>query len=203
MRQATVLLILTLAISLGAIVNLGDEYIGPTPMGQFRKTYDRRENSTPYFYSNTSYHYYYDEEIPDRLTLIQSCHDNIDFTTFSKLIYEYHDFADYRQVIENEYFKGWENYWEEDGYVLQYTTTYTYNLQDKLLERETVSFEEDGTESGTQRFVYGYDEKGNVVLMEIYQSWTDAEPYEATTYDYDAPKPANSLADGKGWKHGV
>jgi len=155
-------------------------------MGQFRKTYDRRENSTPYFYSNTSYHYYYDEEIPDRLTLIQSCHDNIDFTTFSKLIYEYHDFADYRQVIENEYFKGWENYWEEDGYVLQYTTTYTYNLQDKLLERETVSFEEDGTESGTQRFVYGYDEKGNVVLMEIYQSWTDAEPYEATTYDYDA-----------------
>lgn len=187
MKKVAILLFLTLAISLGAIVNIGDEYIGSAPMGQFRKTYDCRANSTPYFYSDTTYHYYYDEDIPDRLTLIQSCHDNIDFTTYSKLMYEYHDFDDYRQVIENDYFKSWEHYWEEDGYVLQSVTTYTYDLQDKLLEQETVSFEEDGTESGTQRLVYEYDENGNVVLIAIYQSWTsETVPCEITTYYYDA-----------------
>ncbi len=187
MKRVTMLLLLTLTVSLSAIVNLGDEYIGPEPMGQFRKTYYCSGSSCMYYYEDTTFHYYYDEVIPNRLTLIQSCHDNIDFTTYSKQIYEYQDFDDYRKVIESYYYKDWDYYWEEGGYVLQYITTYTYNLQDKLLEQKTAYYESDGTEDGIRRTVYGYDDNGNLALVVTYHSGTsETAPSETATYDYDA-----------------
>ena len=77
MRKATLLLFLTLAISLGAIVNLGDEYIGSTPMGQFRKTgetvsyRDCYGGDGDHDYSRYTY-YYYNEFYPTRLDSIHS-----------------------------------------------------------------------------------------------------------------------------------
>jgi len=181
MKQSAFLLLLTLAISLGAIVNIGDEYIGSTPMGPFRKTLET------YSYIGQDYDvvsricYHYDVDDPVRLVKIVYTFDEPD-GGHTETVYEYLEFDDYRQKIESIYV--FDDQWNQypDGYLLEIQTTYKYDLQDKLLERIMEYYRD----SCSERTVYEYDDRGNLVQETTYVSlYSDTVPYQAITSGYD------------------
>ncbi len=187
MKQALILLLLTLAISLGAIVNLGDEYIGLTPMGQFRKL-SQSQSSHNYdgpSYGSTSY-YYYNEFIPTRLDsiLTYSTGDFDDYGT--NLYYEYAEFDGYHQVTETCY--RWH---VGQGCSLLYVCVYKYDHQDRILEyHRTANYQN----INVNRILYSYDERGNLVLQAEYKTnVSETIPYRVTTTQYDAQNRAVNI----------
>ncbi|MGI6198420.1 MAG: T9SS type A sorting domain-containing protein [Candidatus Cloacimonadaceae bacterium] len=187
MKRVTMLLLLTLAVSLSAIVNLGDEYIGPEPMGPFRKV--SQYYSIWEGYSAGSYtSYFYDEAIPDRLIRIESNSSAFEGGAYSKIYYEYLEFEDHREMVESYYLNWWDGWGEgSDGYELQYVKTYTYDPQDKLLEYIKVI-----PGHGTERCYLGYDDNGNLIIEATYQSWvSETELARVITYGYDAQNRRN------------
>ncbi|MGI6198421.1 MAG: T9SS type A sorting domain-containing protein [Candidatus Cloacimonadaceae bacterium] len=187
MKRVTMLLLLTLAVSLSAIVNLGDEYIGSTPMGPFRKTKQSDSNWSGYATGSADY-FFYDEENPTRLIRIERSYSYPDGSSYSKVYFEYLEFDDHREMVES-YYLNWQDDWGEgtDGYELQYTKTYTYDLQDKLLEYNRVSLN-----YGNERCLYGYDDNDNLVTETLYRSYeSETEPARVITYGYDVQNRLN------------
>jgi len=181
MKHATVLLLLTLTVSLSAIVNIYDEYIGPGPMGQYRKTFERHMGNQ----TDTIEHFFYDDAHPDRLSWRDELYYYPLGEDYSKTFYEYQEFDDHRKVIENEYF-GYYDYSSPpnpsiDGFDHLYVRTSTYDLQGKILEYTNLNVPINRTE----RTVYEYDDSGNLISQASY--WNNSPtPHALTTYQYDA-----------------
>jgi len=176
------MLLLAIAISLGAIVNIGDEYIGSTPMGEFRKI------SKGSFRGMTESHtnYYYDEDIPTRLIRVESSYSNPEYHEheLKKWLYQYQELDDHREMIVSYYLDCWDA-WNEgySGYEHINESTYIYDLQDKLLEYISVSV----TSGNADRTIYEYDDSGNLIQESLYRNWSEGtEPTRVITYAYDA-----------------
>jgi hypothetical protein len=185
MKKFAILLFLTLAIGLSAIVNIGDEYIGSTPMGSYRKTYCGHTRGCAEhddLWDRT--YYYYDESVPARLTRVEhEYYDYLENMSYdSKLIYEYLEGDDCYQKVESHYCRyAWNP--DPETFDLHAQRTYTYNLQDKLIEFYKISFYEDYSE----RTEYTYDANGNLVGELTYNSsYGETEPYRSAVYHYDS-----------------
>ncbi|MGI6198422.1 MAG: T9SS type A sorting domain-containing protein [Candidatus Cloacimonadaceae bacterium] len=185
MKQALILLLLTLAISLGAIVNLGDEYIGSTPMGQFRKTgetvsyRDYYGGDGDHDYTHYTY-YYYNEFYPTRLDSIHSTTLNAVGGSGSKRYYEYTEFEDYYLVTETVYSQC--NYPEPSDFQLASVCNYKYDYQDRILEYHLTM----GGHGSVNRILYAYDANGNLLLKAEYNTLqSNTIPCRVTTWKYD------------------
>jgi len=182
MKKVAILLFLTLAIGLSAIVNIGDEYIGSTPMGMFRKT----AQGSSLHMTTTQTNYYYDEDIPTRLTKVEhtySCPEEHEHM-HKKWLYQYLEFDDHREMIVSYYVDSWDpESWSYSGYEHMYETTYNYDLQDKLLEYISVYV----PNGNADRTAYEYDDRGNLIQESLYRNWdSETVPTRVTTYAYDA-----------------
>jgi hypothetical protein len=186
MKHATVLLLLTLTVSLSAIVNIYDEYIGPGPMGQYRKTFERHMGGD----TDTIEHFFYDGAHPDRLSWRDKLYHYPMGEEYSKAFYEYQEFDDHRKVIENEYF-GPYNYSGPptpsiEGFDHLYVRTSTYDLQGKILEFSELNI----PINYTKRTLYEYNSSGNLISETSYCD-TSSTPYIVVTYGYDGQNRLN------------
>ena len=181
MKQALILLLLTLAVSLGAIVNIFDEYIGSEPMGTFRKTHESHSDSGVGD-TETRIKYFYDDVIPDRVIRYEKSYQFPYDYDYSKVFFEYQEFEDNRKVIESHYYGPWNQSGPStDGFELKYVNTSTYDLQDKLIEYLEVYVPDNLSE----RTDYEYDDNGNLILVSRYRD-NSPTPHIICTYGYDA-----------------
>jgi hypothetical protein len=181
MRRVTLMFFLVLAASLGAIVNLGDEYIGSTPMGEFRKLSCYYSDFTDYNYysigGETFVSYYYNESVPTRVDSVHYHAPNASNQGL-KMFYEYTDFDDYYQMTLSGYPWFVVNY-----QVPTVSGYYKYDSQDRLLEFCLP----EGYYGGVNKAIYEYDANGNLILKKEYNVHEDADnPRDVTTYEYDA-----------------
>jgi hypothetical protein len=182
MKRTLILPLLILSVSLGAIVNLGDEYIGSTPMGKFRKT-GETESYSGYGGgeggSTLHIYYYYNEFIPTRLDSIYSTTSS-EYSAGSRSYYEYTEFDDYYLQTENVY--TWSVFDDDPGYQLRYVTLYKYDYQDRILESHLTM----GSHGDVDRILYAYDANGNLLLKTEYKTLqSNTIPYRVTTWEYD------------------
>ncbi len=181
MKHATILLLLALAISLSAIVNIGDEYIGFTPMGEFRKETEYYSHHDDYDYyrlfGETWFYYYYNDSVPTRIDSLH-CYLSNDIGQGIRFYYDYTEFDDYYQKTVSGY--SWYASGGNDPAISGY---YKYDYQDRLLEFCLPK----GYYGGINKAIYDYDANGNLILKREYNVYEDADtPRDVTTYEYDA-----------------
>ncbi|PKN78360.1 MAG: hypothetical protein CVU48_08550 [Candidatus Cloacimonetes bacterium HGW-Cloacimonetes-1] len=182
MKTLSFFFLLIIQVSLLAVVNLGDEYIGLSEMGMWRKQAEgssyNNYGGEPSYSSTT---YYYNEYIPTRLDSSATGSATGSYNGGSVSRYFYNSYPEYEETIV----EVWSFAFYDPVLSLYKTTTIRYNNSGYKIEEIEV------WNGQTNRIVYDYDDSDNLISETEYSStYSQSDPLRITTHDYD---PQNRL----------
>lgn len=177
MKALSFFMLLIIPLSLWGVDNLGDEYIGNSDIGMWRKSTENTSNDN--YSGSPSYEqksYFYRQDSPALLdSLLISSHSG-DYYGGSRDYYFYNSYPDYNEEIVEKWYTAFYN----PEPTLSTVSTTRYSLRGYKIEWIQV-FNEQST-----RIVYNYDPT-DILISEIeYRSnYNSVLPFRETYYSYD------------------